>query len=175
MSQWEHKLKKIILVAVVFILFVIFSFLITRPAISTISQIKKQAQMFELNVKEFLALELRRDSILNGYTQIEKYIFSKPKSDQEINADLLKALERATLDANLSVVNLSPEEVVAEKNNKLYIANLKAEGSIQEVVNFISRMNDSDLLLKIERLMISARGNDSDKMKVDFRISLSVL
>ncbi len=143
-----------------------------RPLASKIGQIQQEVKIAELKLKEGLSIQMRKDQIIDEYNRLQTYLKQGDYSEQEIVGSFLKELERLTQQSNISVISLSPAEAKERENRKVYNADLRAEGDIEGILNFFNRIQESRLLIKIEKLSLSPKDKDAIELELDTKISM---
>ncbi len=150
----------------------VFINMVLKPLVDKVQQIQKKLKITEIEVKEALQVQARKDKILEEYNSYQGYLKQEDYSDQEIVGNFLKELEKIAQKSNISVISLSPSEPTEKESYKVYNADLRAEGDIEEVLNFFSAIQESKLLIKIEKFSVSPKDEKAAELKLDAKISM---
>ncbi|MDP3791110.1 MAG: hypothetical protein Q8R38_03590 [Candidatus Omnitrophota bacterium] len=158
----------------------IFFFLIERflfsglrgKANSTVQQIKIE----EARLKSGLDIQKRKDKIAAECKEMKPYIEKVAGiSEQEIFAKFLKEVEKTAQDAGVSTINLSPHSEVEDTSDyKKYDAEFRAEGSLSQIFNFINKIQNNTLLIKLDKMSMSSKDEQALLIKIEAIISLVV-
>ena len=73
----------------------------------------------------------------------------------------------------MSIVSLSPQdEPQDEPEDVKYNADLRAEGSLSQVLSLIDKIQKSTLLIKIDKMSLSSKDEQAGTIKVEAVLSL---
>ena len=155
---------------------VILVVMTVRPLVKKISQLQQIIKMTQMNIKDGLKVQLKKDKILKEYSECKIYLTKQGESDQEITSNFLKELETIAQKSKISIVSLSPSEVSGKEseNKNVYYADFKAEGPIEVILRFLDNIQESKSLIKIDRFNISAKGKNVQNLKFDAKISITI-
>lgn len=137
-------------------------------------ELNKKIKLQETAIRKGLSIQKSKDLIIQEYKDYAKYLITEAQ-DQDVVAKFLKEMEKITQDVGLSVVNLSPEEKVTEaKEFKEYKANLRLEGSMEQLLNFLNKIQNSALLIKLDKLNLASKDEQGGVLRIDVAVSLVV-
>jgi len=105
------------------------------------------------------------------------YLFSdKNASEDEQIAAFLKEVETMVGTSGLSIVSLTPQSQ-AEKGSeyKKYDAQLRVEGPPDKIYDFIYKVQNSHLLIRLNQVAIAPKNPEANILKLDATISLTLL
>lgn len=174
------KINKREKILIYFIAALISFFLIERFLFSGLRGKSKaasqQIKVEEARLKSGLDIQKRKDKILAECKELKPYLEKVDgMSDQEVFAKFLKEAEKIAQDAGVSIVNLAPQSEVKEDGDyKKYDAEFRAEGSLTQIFNFVYKIQNSTLLIKLDRLSLSPKDEQASVMKIEAIISLVV-
>lgn len=160
--------EKILGAAVLAVLFVyLFNLLVFTPLRDKFGALEENVNRSELSLRKYLELERRRDFLLGEYKNIEKYLSLKGSSNENITAILTK-IEALARKAGLTILDMKPEASAKEgEASGVYHFQLNAEGELKKMVNFIYSLEDAEILLKIDRLNLSVKDENTGVMKLE--------
>jgi hypothetical protein len=163
------KREKILAVAVGGLL-LLFSFktVIFGPLSEKLSLVRQDIERSELAIRKYMELLRHREEILKGQKQIERYLnFSGP--DEEKMTAALTRIEKQARQVGLSIQDLNPQPAPAASKGYpgLYRVQLRAEGSLAKIFEFIYNLENADILFKITKLGLSAKDDEAKTIKLD--------
>ena len=128
----------------------------------------------EVNLKAGLNIELRKDRITSDYRRYQVYLDAGAAgSDRELATRFLKEVEKIAKDAGVSITSLTPTAQQEEVGpGKRYTAELRAEAPLDKVLTFLSMVEKSTLLIKVDRLSLLAKDEEASALKIETRISI---
>lgn len=137
-------------------------------------ELNKKIKVQETAIRKGLSINKSRDRIIQEYKDYAKFLITDAQ-DQDIVARFLKEMEKITQDSGLSVVNLAPEEKLIETPEyKEYRANLRLEGNMEQLLNFLKKVQDSTLLIKLVKLNLISKDEQASLLRIDVTVSLVV-
>lgn len=131
---------------------------------------KKWAQVgveFEsANVRLFKNLKLLTDKedIEKEYDRYKDYI-QKGGPGEEEAASILKEIETIALNSGVKITSIKPKGMKQFQSYRKFSVELVSEGKIGQFLKFIYDLEGSKKLLKVERLVLSLKGAQSDFLK----------
>lgn len=170
------KREKVIIAATAAVLLVFFlqNFFISAIR-SKLKETNNQIRLGEEKLKQGLGIEKEKDRIKQDYKTYSEYLRIDPK-DREIVAKFLKEVENITQMSGILVLNLTPENQPEEMQEfKKFKADLKAEGSMEQIFNFLFRIQQSKLLLKLDKVSITPKDEAASSLRIETTVSIAVL
>lgn len=171
------KREKIIAVVLGGILFLfIAEKLFFSNIFSRIRKLKQQIKLEETNLNIGIQMQKKKDRIRNEYRAYESYLKVSEEPEQEIIANFLKEIEKIAQEAGVSIANLSPQSQAEQfKEGKRYKADLRAEGPVEKILTFLYKVQNSSLLIKLDKLSITPKDPQAETLKLDTIVSLTVI
>ncbi len=138
--------------------------------------VSQQIRIEESRLQAGLDIQKRKDKITAEYKELKPYLEkSEGISDREIFAKFLKEAERVAQEAGVSIVSLSPQnETLDEPEDVKYNADLRAEGSLAQVLGLMDKIQKSTLLIKLDKMSLSSKDEQAGTMKIEAVLSLVV-
>jgi len=137
-------------------------------------ELNKKIKVQETAIRKGLSINKSKDRIIQEYKDYAKFLITDTQ-DQDVIARFLKEMEKITQDAGLSVVNLAPEEKLIEAPEyKEFRANLRLEGNMEQLLNFLKKVQDSTLLIKLVKLNLISKDEQASLLRIDVTVSLVV-
>jgi Tfp pilus assembly protein PilO len=174
MMEIDQKQKIIILSAAGVIFLLAFIFLVIMPLSDRLTELKKEIQTSELELKEAMALQARKDLIIFQCNKFRDYLQANESSDQENEGWLLKEVEQLSERSFLSVISLSKADIKQVKDYKVYGAELRAEGDITSILKFFSYIEENPKLIQVADFTVSPKDEKANTLEFDANISLYV-
>ena len=135
----------------------------------------QQIKVSEANLRTGLEVQKRKETILAEYQKYQTYLTTPNVSDGDRVASFLKEVERIAQESGVSIINLNPKnEPLQLVDYKQYTVDLRIEGDVEAVVDFLYQIQKSPLLIQLENLSISAKGEDAALLRVETTVNLSV-
>lgn len=153
---------------------VVFVVFVLEPLIERINKIQQGIRVAELEVKEGLRVQAQKKEIVEEYKKYGHYIKQAGISVREKTGNFLKELERTSQEANLSVISLTPSEILENGQKTHYRADFKAEGDMEEVLFFFNKIQESKLLIKVDKFSLSPKDKTATDLKLDAKIGMSL-
>jgi len=160
------------IIGIVFV-FLLFGFIL-RPLVKKINKVQQDIRLAEARVRKGLIVQAKKDDIIEEYKRYKFYLNQKGISERQKVGNFLKELERISQEANVSVTSLNPQETKAEDELRFYSADLKAEGDIEEILFFFSKLQESKLLVGVDKFSLSPKDKAANILVLDAKLSMSL-
>ena len=170
----NKKLKNIAFGVCGIIFLLVFSVFVIRPLTKRIKRVQQDVRLAEAKVRNSLTVQNRKEEIVAEYGKYKLYLTQAGTSERQRVGSFLKELERISQEANLSVTSLNPQKVKDQDNSLLYSADFKAEGDIEEILFFFSKIQESKLLVKVDKFSLSPKDRAANILSLDAKIGMSL-
>ena len=174
-TRLSKREKMIFYLASLVVFVLVFDRFMVRPIVNTFHSLDQEVHDLQTNIKKSVRLLAQKDRMMSEAKQYAAYSV-KPKSPAEEAVALLKHIEEL---ANHSSVNLlyakpggsqqPPEQI------KKYYVNLEFEGQMEPLLNFFYEIENSKMLLRIEKYMLVPTANGSSIVKCTATVSRAVV
>jgi Tfp pilus assembly protein PilO len=134
----------------------IFKFVID-PLIKRSEKLTQELKAKQIQLRRAESLS-KQEGVQKQYEAFISAIKSSAKSEAEMSR-LLSEIEKLAKDAGVNIVNILPQEVEDKKFYKKFSAELKIEGTNQQILKYIFSLESSPLLLRIDKLNLSSRAS----------------
>jgi len=142
---------------------------------SKLKELKQKITLEEATLRDGFEIEGRKDEITGDYQRYLPYLKSEG-SEKEVMTRFLKEMEEVIQDSGGSVIALTPRtESFREKDYTKYLADLQIEATLEQIFKFLSKIQQSKLLLKIDSFSLSPRGEGAGTFKMDAAVSIAIL
>jgi hypothetical protein len=167
--------KIIILGAAAFIAFI---FIVDKSVLSVfrqkLSSVNREITLMEETLKNALLLQSQSGHIKKAYNEYLSYI-DISGDDRNIIASFLREIEKITHASKISLANLNPEnEPIKDEYSKRFKADLRFEAQAEQLFDFLKRIQESPLLIRVERLSLTARDELAAALRVEVTLSMSL-
>ena len=169
LSQRE-KLILYVSTAIVMIMFV--DRLVVGPIYKSIHSLDQQIHDMETNIKESIHLLGQKDQMMK---EAEYYAtYSAPsKSEEEETLILLKQIQELANQASVNLLYSKPGGAAAEtKERNVYRVSLECEGQMDQLINFFYAIENSKLLLRVEKYSLQPTAKGSSVIKCAATVSM---
>jgi Tfp pilus assembly protein PilO len=149
-----------------------FFFAGLRDKINTLNQqIKKE----EVDLRIGIDIQKRKDSVLKDYNNYKDYLSRQNIPVKEIFTGFLKEIEKLAQESGLSIINLTPQnEPQKIKDYTKYNADLKAEAPLGKFFDFLNRIQNDKMLVKLDKLSLSPKDEQANLLKIEATISITI-
>lgn len=118
----------------------------------------------------------RKELITEDNKAYDRYFGQGALSDVKIVTDFLKEIETIAKKTGISIVNLNPDNKAREEGGyKKFYADLRFEAASEQLYRFLNEIQNSGLLIKIEKITVTSRDESAASLKVDTTISIAAL
>jgi len=170
MKKLKSKEKiLLIVVGILSVSFVVKSFVLgpIYEKIGTYADVIEQSKM---EIRKYLALEHNRIGILKAQKQIEGYSSLKG-SDEDKSAMIMSKIEAEARKSKLQILDMNfAGSSMAKGGVGLYRINLRSEGQLTSVLDFISGIERANILLHVEKIALSVKDEAGSLLKIDATI-----
>jgi len=171
MRKLNNKEKGlIIIIGLLLGVFMIKSFILS-PIYEKIGIYTQEADKSKMVIRKYLALENNRTEILKAQKQIEGYSSLKG-TDEDKSAMVMSRVEAEARRAKLQILDMNSTGASKVKGGvvTLYRISLRAEGQLSNVLDFISGIESANILLQVEKIVLSVKDETGNLLKIDATI-----
>jgi hypothetical protein len=167
MMKLNNKEKTLaILVGLVLVIFLLKT-VVFGPIFEKITIYNQEIEQYKMSIRKFMALEHNRTEILKAQKQIEGYSSLKG-SDEDKVAIVMSKVEAEARKAKLQVSDMSPAGSSKTKGGAvIYSIQLRGEGKLNDILTFISGVENASTLLQVAKLTLSNKDESSDILKLE--------
>ncbi|MCM8831012.1 MAG: type 4a pilus biogenesis protein PilO [Candidatus Omnitrophica bacterium] len=169
-KNFSKRERTIFYVAVVIVSISIVDRLIVGPVFSKIFALNDEIKKTELNIKNNLRILAQKDKILSESSQYNLFLASN-KTDEEEIASFLKEIENIASKTSTYLIDLKPASSLQEGLITKYLVNINSEGQMEQIVDFMYQIENSNSLMTIERYQIAPKAKGSSIANANFVIS----
>ncbi|MFA5369731.1 MAG: hypothetical protein WC300_03325 [Candidatus Omnitrophota bacterium] len=167
-----NRSERILLFSVGFLAIVFFlKTFVLSPFYDRLMYYNTQIEQYEVIIRKYMALEHNRIEILNAREKVKGF-FALKGSDEDKSAAVMSRMESEARRAKLQVQNMNYTGSSKIKDSIiLHRVNLRAEGQLANILDFISSIERSDVLLQVEKIILTGKDDTSGLLKADINIA----
>lgn len=141
--------------------------IIFAPFQARLGAIGRDLALSEARLKKGLGLVEKKDEIEKEYSRYASYFSLQGGSGEEAVAAFLKEIESLSRSTGFTILDMKPQkEPKADKFSQQYLINIKAEAAMASVVKFLHALQESSLLLSVEKMVLVPRGEEASNLSV---------
>jgi len=152
--------------------------LVLSPLRNKQNLVKKQISAMEIEFQSRKDIVSRKDQIEREFSAYKKYLLdSDTYSERDLVVKFLKEVESSAQESGLSIVNLNPQNEVEQDKltkHKKYLLELRAESTLPQLVKFLSRIQQSQLLINLESFSITTKDEQGVALRIETTVSMNV-
>lgn len=136
--------------------------------------LRQQITEEEVTLRTGIGMQKRKAAILSDQRKYADYFLSAV-DDRERIAAFLKETERIAKESGVAITDLIPDNQPSKvAGHQTYTAQLKVEASMAQLLTLLQRLQDSRLLMKIDRFSLTPKDEQASSLRVETTISLVV-
>jgi Tfp pilus assembly protein PilO len=148
--------------------------LVIRQIFKSLQSLDQQAKDLENSIKKSVRMLSQKERML---AEIEKYkTYSvEIKSPEEETGALLKHIEELANQSSVNLLYAKPAGSRPDETIKKFIVSLECEGQMAQMVKFFYEVENSNLLLKIDKFTLQPTAAGSSVVKCGATVSRAVV
>ncbi len=167
--------KKVLYVALGFIVLAAFDFLFLQPVSSKLKTLDVDIAQTKSDIKRDVRFLSYQKKIEKENELYRVYQTDEKKSDEEIIASFLKTIENLGREAEVVVGKLNPGESVPKKGYVQYFANVECNGKLENIIKFVHKIDTTNNLLKVVKMNVVGKKTSADEVTVTMKISKLII
>lgn len=164
-SKLSSREKNILGVTIVLLVFTAGYYGVWTPLQNKFSDMEEQVFSLELKLRKAKVFLRQRDQVLEESKKYPNLTQMDAGSDQEEITKLLDLIAETARKAGVSLSDVKPQSVGADKSTKRYVVELNAESDIQQLIQFAYDLQHSPQLLKVEQVNTSPKEDKSPTLR----------
>ena len=146
-----------------------------KPMAERLAKLEDEITRKEKSLLKGLRIEGKKENIFKEYKDIERYL-NVGGSDEEITSELLREIERIGRETGISLSDIKPRSTQKRTQYREYMIEVRTESNMQDLIKFLYHLEGSNLLLRIQKLTLNLKEENSDVLKANMLISgISIL
>lgn len=147
-----------------FLLFILDR-LVFRHLATRLSALRQEIQVTETKLARGLRSQRQKDVIVKEYKTFENYLKLKGSDEENVSA-ILREIEKLSREAGISLSDIKPKSSNSRVLYSEYTVEVRTDASLRDLINFLYRLNDSNLLLRVDKLSATLADEKSDLLKI---------
>jgi hypothetical protein len=170
LARLSKKDKVIFYVTVTLVSLTLLDRLIVSPVFSKIKSLNKQIQDKETSIKVNLRILAQKDRILAESAKYGSFLGdSKNNADDQVTS-VLRDIENLANKSSVYLVDMKPGSIKEFGASKKILINLNCEAQMEQLVDFMYNIENSDSLLSIEKYQLAPKSKDSSVAKCSLAV-----
>jgi DNA-directed RNA polymerase subunit F len=173
-SHLSKRERLILYVALGFISLTILDRLIIYPVLSKMKSLNEEIQEEKTRIKRDLHILAQRDRITKESQRYTRYS-TQGLSIEEVTTLLLKEIGELAEKTSVYLIDIKPTGTKEEVVYRKYFVTLSCEAQMQQIIDFMYKIESSNNLLKIEKYNISQKSEESSIARCSMTISKTAI
>jgi Tfp pilus assembly protein PilO len=174
LSRLNKRDRFIFYIVAVFLSMVLFERLMINPIYSKIKSFNEEINKREARINKSLRILAQKDKISAESQEYSSFV-TKGVSEEEEFTSFLRDVEDLANKNSVYLVDLKPGGAKEVGSAKKYIVLLNCEAQMEQIVNFMFNIENSDKLLTIEKYQINPKSKESTVAQCNMAISKIVM
>jgi chorismate mutase len=158
-------------IAVLVVSLLILDRAIISPVFSKIISLNKEIQDKQANIKKNLRILAQKDKILTQGAKYSSFLGDSKLTDDEQVTQVLKELESLASKSSVYLVDMKPAGIKESGSSKKIFINLNCEAQMEQLVDFMYNMENSDSLIFIEKYQLTPKSKESSVAKCSISVN----
>lgn len=170
LSHLSKREKLIFYSAVFFVSLTLIDRLVVSPISGKLKSLDDEIKEKHQAIAQALRILSQKEKIAAASAQVGAYK-TDPKSDEAEMTSLLKEIESMANKSSVYLIDLKPAGFKGSGLSKRYLINLNCEAQMEQLVDFMYTIENSNRLLTIEKYQISPKSKESTVAKCSLSLS----
>ncbi|MDP3042456.1 MAG: hypothetical protein Q8N62_07060 [Candidatus Omnitrophota bacterium] len=170
LGRLSKKDKIIFYIAVFIVSLLILDQAIISPVFSKIRSLNKELQDKQSDIKKNLRILAQKDRILAQGAKYNSLLGDFKMNDDEQVTLLLKELESLANKSSVYLVDMKPSGIKESGSSKMILINLNCEAQMEQLVDFMYNMENSNSLISIEKYQLTPKTKESSVAKCSIAV-----
>lgn len=170
LGRLSKKEKIILYIAVFIVSILILDRMIVSPVFFKIRSLNKELLQEQADIKKNLRILAQKDRILTESAKYSSFLGDGKVSDDEQVTLVLKELESLASKSSVYLVDMKPGGIKESGSSKRILVNLNCEAQMEQLVNFMYNMENSNALISIEKYQLTPKTKESSVAKCSISV-----
>lgn len=170
LARLSKKEKIIFYIAVFFVSLTVLDRLIISPVFSKIRSLNEAIQEKEANIKKNLRILAQKDRITTESAKYSTFLGDAQEKEEEQITLVLKEIESLANKSSVYLVDMKPGNVNEAAGSKKITVNLNCEAQMEQLVDFMYNIENSNSLLSIEKYKVIPKSKESSVAKCSISV-----
>ncbi len=167
--------KKILAVASVFVILALFDRLLFAPSVNRLKQIDDSIAKEENSIRQNLQFLGYRDRIIKDAGVFKDYYAKDVRAEEEVIAEFLKKVEVMATQSKMQMSKIAPAGQDYQKDYIKYFVSLDCSGTLEDLTNFVYKVNNTNELLKVEKMNLVGSTKSAGNVTASLTISKMII
>lgn len=165
LARLTGREQKILYGVFALLLFVVGYHGVWTPVMGKFTDLDEQIFAMEMKLRKAKIFYRQRSEILEESKKFQNLEQLDAGSDEEEIARLLNLVEQTARQAGVSLSDVKPQQVRADKASKSFVVELNAESDLRQLIEFTYGLQFSPQLLKVEQVNASPKEEKSATLR----------
>jgi hypothetical protein len=170
-QRLSSREKAILYLSIMVVTAVVADQLVIRPIYKSVQSIDQKIHDTEASIKKSIRLLGQKKQMMKEAEYYAAYAASSQSSEDEILV-LLKQVQELASQASVNLLYSKPGGGEAKERN-IYRVSLECEGQMDQLINFFYAIENSKLLLRIEKYSLQPTAKGSSVVKCAATVSMA--
>ena len=173
-SHLSKRERMIFYGAVFFVFMTLLDRLVIYPVSSKMNWLKRESEEKESSIRENLHILAQKDKILLQSSQYASFFSAVQSEEEEITA-ILGEIEALANKSSVYLLDLKPAGQKESGLARKYMVNLNCEAKMEQMIDFMYNIENSNRLLIIEKYQMNPKSKESSIAKCSVGVSKIVI
>lgn len=174
-SQLSKRERAVLYIAVIFVSISLLDRLFVYPVYSRIDSLNREIKEKETGISRDLRILEQKERIIGEAKNFAPF-FIKSQSEEEETVVFMKEIESISSKSSLYIIDMKPAGSKTEKSSiKRFTVNLSCEGQMEQIMDFMYNIENSNELLVIERYQLNPKSKESMLIQCNLAISKLIM
>ena len=145
--------------------------LIISPVFSRLKGLDEEIREKEISVRKNIRILSQKDRIRASSANYGSFSGGKLGSDEEEMTSFMKEMEDMANKSSVYLVDIKPGAVKGQEQFKKYFVTLNCEAQMEQIVDFMYHLENSDRIFTIDRYQITPKAKDSSIARCSIVVS----
>ena len=169
-ERLNKRERMVFYLSALFVSLMLFDRLIIAPVFSQLKSLDDQIQEKIATTKKNLHILSQKNKILSDAKKYKSFL-NAMESGGEDTASFMNDIEDYANKASVYLLDLKPANPKEMGSAKKYLVTLTCEAQMEQLVNFIFTIENSDKFMMVEKFQISPKSKESSVARCVFTIS----
>lgn len=170
----EHE-RKLFLIAAVLVFAALFCNLLLWPSFERLAMLDQKIAQEKVAIRKDLEFLTYSPQVQAETEALADYFTDEIKSEEQIIADYLKKVERLATGSEVEVSKITPAGQEYTDQYLKYFLTMDAIGSLEQIVEFVHRIDSHDNLLRVSKIDLRPRRGEEGQMQVTLQVTKMVV
>lgn len=170
LSHLSKREKVVLYSAAFFVCLTLIDRLLVSPISGKLKSLDEQIKEKELAIASALRIVSQKEKISSASAHIDTFSTAAGSDEEEITS-LLKEIEKMANKSSVYLIDLKPSGIKGGSFSRKYLINLNCEAQMEQLVDFMYAIENSNRLLTIEKYQISPKSKESSVAKCGLSLS----